>query len=867
MSKTIRYLSVLVLLMAVLFGCGKKDENESSTASANRTESMVVTTGQGTLTNDDTDPSETEPTAASTASPSTDLPETDELPAVGDSSTAVTDEPQTPQTGQTALTTVKDGETGAPVTEGQPVTDRTPVSTTPVGTTTPDERESVTVVYKVESTVYGKIVGTANQTIYRGETTTSAVTAKAAVGYRFVGWSDGVKSATRSGESPAKNMTVTALFEIEALELPVVHITTSTGREVTSKEEYIDGTIAISNCDAEYELDTMDMEIRGRGNYTWTSNKVPKKSYRIKLSKKQNLLGQGSGKAKVWTLIANHCDQSLLRNYTTLNYGRKLDGIAFMSSAQSVDVYFNGEYRGVYLLCEQIQVNEERVDITEAPNSVNTGYLIEMTGYAEDPKFEMYLESGWFNFEIKNDLSADWKIYDEQIIKAQTIMDDAWVAIQGGDRDTIESLIDIDSAVDTYIVEELFKNLDAGWDSFYFYYDAAVAGEKLHFGPIWDFDLSGGNVDEPTGCDQYTGLRAGEIGCNPWYAVLLRQGWFRQLVADRWNELKHETDKIPGDIITAAKAGYNAYCRNFEKWQIFGQQINREPAVIRALDSYTEHYEYYAQWMTERIAWLDSYFNGIEYSFDGKLTLKGSGTKSNPYQVNTANDFLNFTLCMKTGETFEGKYFIQTANLDLTTLADYSGVGASATFAGVYDGCGHTIKAVLSGNDECIFPYLTGTIMNLMTEGSITNNAQAAGICRSVRVGGVVINCASTMTLSGSFAGGIAASNETGGGMILNCYFAGTVDGYEAASPINCYFMDRGGTYLNNYYLNTVTHTTADAIDDENETALSESDMRSKLADNLNDGLSEAASYAGVSVSDLCEWQTVSGKMPQMKTK
>ena len=156
--------------------------------------------------------------------------------------------------------------------------------------------------------------------------------------------------------------------------------------------------------------------------------------------------------------------------------------------------------------------------------------------------------------------------------------------------------------------------------------------------------------------------------------------------------------------------------------------------------------------------------------------------------------------------------------------------------------------------------------MNLFTEGSINNSAQAAGICRSVRIGGVIVNCGSSMTLSGSYAGGIAASNQTGGGVIAGCVFTGSVStnasgfGDGAASPINCYSDGRGGVY----YVTGVTHTTADADwgTPKNETATA----KNAMANALNNGLSAAASAAGVSQSDLCKWTTASGN-PAMQTK
>lgn len=841
-------------LVGCVNGSDLSGTQPSTTVAVTTTASMTPTTTPPTPTTDD-DPVSTT-TAATTPTPTPGATTT--LP--------------TPETTPAPETTTKPETTDAPVVTTQPIVTTTkPVTTKPATTTKPKTEEpkdpdlgkSVSIRYMVNNSQGGGISGMANQTIRFGQTKTTEVVAKPALGYKFVSWSDGVKTAKRSGDSFRQNTTLTANFEIDALDLPVISITTETGKDPTSKVDYINGTISISNCAEEYILSDYAMEIRGRGNYTWTSSKTAKKSWRVKLSKKQNLLGQGDGKAKSWTLIANHCDQSLIRNFTTLNYARKLEGIGFMSSVISVDVYVNGEYRGVYSLCEQNQVQEHRVNVTENPESVKTGYLVEMTGYAESPMFNMNLGGSNFKFEIKNDLSTDDDTYWAQYDFIADYFQQCWNAVASGDRARIEALIDIDSVVDTYIVEELFKNLDAGWDSFYMYYDNGIEGDVLHFGPIWDFDLSGGNVNEETGCDQYTGLRAGTMGCNPWYATLLQQSWFKALVAERWKELKSETDKIPAEIRAEASAHEAAYARNFDRWQIFGQQINREPAAIRALRTYKQHYEYYAEWMENRIAWLDSYFTSPSYQFDGKLNLGGKGTMASPYLVTSEADFLNFTLCMANGQRFDGKYFRQTADLDMTKIAGYAGVGASATFAGLYDGGGYTIKVALQGQDECIFPYLTGTIMNLFTEGSALNTQQAAGICRSVRNGGVIVNCGSSMTLSGTYAGGITSSNQSGGGTIAGCFFLGSVEGTQAASPINCYSDGRGGNYYANYYLEGITHTTADAWNgtDKNEaTALAK-----EIADLLNQSRKQIAKAAGVSESQLLSWTTQNGKPVMQK--
>ena len=93
------------------------------------------------------------------------------------------------------------------------------------------------------------------------------------------------------------------------------------------------------NSDSKHFIDTMDMEIRGRGNYSWTS--LPKKSYKMKLSEKQSLLGLGEGKSKKWVLLANMCDQSMLRNYLAIDLINRIPDMGYNNHAAHVEVYLN----------------------------------------------------------------------------------------------------------------------------------------------------------------------------------------------------------------------------------------------------------------------------------------------------------------------------------------------------------------------------------------------------------------------------------------------------------------------------------------------------------------------------------------------
>lgn len=429
------------------------------------------------------------------------------------------------------------------------------------------------------------------------------VTAVANLGYRFAGWSDGVTDATRTGDTAEENKQIVALFEYDSLELPILNITTQTGGDVTSKTEYIDATLSLFNADADYCLDGLDMQIRGRGNKTW---EYEKKSYKLKLSEKQSLLGLGEGKAKKWVLLANVCDQSLLRNYVALHLADAMPASVWSPDCTSVEVYLNGEYRGVYLLCEEIDVNANKVNIPEnltGAGAEDIGFLVEISGNPKSPSFSCNDRK----YQIHSDLSTDETEAYAQQAYIENYLRSAWKAVQNGDEAEIAKLIDIDSMVNAYLVEEILKNLDCGYDSFYLY---RVPGGKLTFGPLWDFDNALGNADE--GTENYFDLYVAyneRFQSNPWLYTAMEQEWFRQRVVTMWDASKDACSKMSATVLAAGKAGYNSYCRNFEKWDLFGRQWNRETEQITTLATYTQHYEFLATWIDQRLEWLDECYH------------------------------------------------------------------------------------------------------------------------------------------------------------------------------------------------------------------------------------------------------------------
>ena len=94
--------------------------------------------------------------------------------------------------------------------------------------------------------------------------------------------------------------------------LPIVVINTPNNGSITSKETWVEkSSMIIYQADGtiNYDSGTDYMNIRGRGNSTWSYSKKP---YNIKLNTKKAILGMP--KHKRWCLLANYIDRTLMRN-------------------------------------------------------------------------------------------------------------------------------------------------------------------------------------------------------------------------------------------------------------------------------------------------------------------------------------------------------------------------------------------------------------------------------------------------------------------------------------------------------------------------------------------------------------------------
>ena len=385
--------------------------------------------------------------------------------------------------------------------------------------------------------------------------------------------------------------------------LPIIVIVTEDGGPVPTNKSEVSCAVSLGSTNADYCAQSLAATIRCRGNGSMSvGKKTGKFPYKLKFDKKINPFGLGDDKEKDWVLLAHVGDQSMLRNYAAKRLGDLLSGIPYSTNCMLVNVYLNGEYIGVYELCEQVEVKDSRVNVNDTVTDKEIGFLLELDAYASG----QYVRAGGMRFGVKSDITTA-----EQLDFIQSYIDKVHAAILGGNPEALALLVDMDSLVDMYLVHEFAKNIDAGWSSFYMYRDI---GGKLYFAPPWDFDLAFGN-DNRLDKGSYEGLYVGPgkdgfMQNHEWYNILFEYRWFRELAAQRWREI---SDTVIAELIEEVK-NMAAFVKedmdkNYERWDFLGEKQQQEPSAIYKLTTYKEHTDYLIQWMQNRKAWLDAEFS------------------------------------------------------------------------------------------------------------------------------------------------------------------------------------------------------------------------------------------------------------------
>ena len=351
----------------------------------------------------------------------------------------------------------------------------------------------------------------------------------------------------------------------------------------------------------------------------------------------------------------------------------------YASDCKLVEVEVNGSNLGVYLLAEQQEA--KRLGLTEpAKKATNTdiGYLMEFDSYYytenDNEQFEIdYLDdiqdydgktvqkdNIQKGYTIKSDITDRaqhdfiasymnklWEIcykavYEKKYYKFKDDYSLEEYTPEGSSDDEkckncIEQIINLGSLADMYIFCELTCDPDLSYSSFYMNVDFGEGKDKkLYFNAPWDFDSTMGNKRfciKGSDCSTDGGINGMYAGkcqpdvngnpgspkefVNPWMVIFINQGWFQNLVKNRWTEANQRNATVIQNIenfIDAHSKESQQPVYDFTRalWGNpgdNGELCNDSKAVAK--QSQKASAQYFKDWITLRYSAVDSIISGL----------------------------------------------------------------------------------------------------------------------------------------------------------------------------------------------------------------------------------------------------------------
>lgn len=283
--------------------------------------------------------------------------------------------------------------------------------------------------------------------------------------------------------------------QLQLMGLPVVQIETVGAEEPTyeiadppegcwggsiKNATKVPGRVVVSDADGilydsgDYVAKQSGMTVKVRGN--WSARRA-KKPFKVKLQKKGDMLGRGDDrfKDKDWVLLP----------YFDLNYmvGLKVSELMSMvwtPQYRFVNVVFNGDYRGLYMLMESVGRNTDcRLNVDKS------GCIVELDAYWWNEDF--YLESAFvepMNYTFKYPDTED--LTEEQTTYIANVLHEAEQSTLDG---TYEEKLDVESFARWMLTHDILGNIDGAGSNIYLTKYDNTPETLLKMGCLWDYDV------------------------------------------------------------------------------------------------------------------------------------------------------------------------------------------------------------------------------------------------------------------------------------------------------------------------------------------------------------------------------------------
>lgn len=471
----------------------------------------------------------------------------------------------------------------------------------------------------------------------------------------------------------------------QTYDLPIIFVDTKQQCLDKNVKDKIPATMrvldAASNSVADSSKGTLyDIGIKVRGQ---SSALFPKPGYSVEVrdsvGKGIDVSMLGLPAADDWVFHGPYVDKSMMRN--SLAHWLYRQAGRYSPRTMHFDLYINGVYRGVYVLIEKIKRGKYRVDVSKlkeediSGDDVTGGYIwaFDKTGTntggagSGDVNNEGFGTSDGLNVILHYPKKENIKPQQEEYLKKY--LNDLEGLFKNGKNGTgYENFVDVGSAVDYVLHQEVTNNADSYWCSFFLHKPKDSKGGKVTLGPPWDFNLAMSNGSTPEGQNNNNGGWGGGFGGMGGFGSSGTTGWQIEnsskqiadgnggggmwggfggssLKAPRWltsmwkdqnyqSELKKRWAELRSGVWhTKTMDAYldsmkvylkNAADRNFERWPNLGKasgQNDNDPQPMKycnqsgggmgmAMGGYNAttwdgEVEHLRKKMKERMAWMD----------------------------------------------------------------------------------------------------------------------------------------------------------------------------------------------------------------------------------------------------------------------
>lgn len=335
----------------------------------------------------------------------------------------------------------------------------------------------------------------------------------------------------------------------------------------------------------------------------------PKKNYDFDLidsaQNKVNAPLLGMPAENDWILKAEYLDISLMANPVTYEMTRRMGNYA--PRRQYCEVMVDGEYVGVYNLTEKVKRDADRVNIARlnpedtTGDELTGGYIIEMNINGDPPAWTSQYDAintatHNHNVEFKEVYPKQDEIAPQQHAYIKSYVDSFETALMDNTADphTWRRMASEKSFIDFQIANEFSANYDSYGRSTYLYKEKITDGNKLHIGPVWDYDRA---FADGTTQGWVWEITHGGWPFPFWWSKMNSDTVYLKKLWCRWTTLRMNTlsnDSFFAFIDSTHALLAESAARNFERWPELGV-TDYDASVQRIKD-----------FMTERLSWMDA---------------------------------------------------------------------------------------------------------------------------------------------------------------------------------------------------------------------------------------------------------------------